>query len=188
MLGGEKRKKKRRDIETGQEDRERAGSDQYSNCKMNLTGARTSHQMGKEIGYERWPAIKSDFPQCHLSDSGRGIMTTANESWALVRLRFKSGPPPRCADSEPCPPPNPGCHRTKEQRTLDIVPSRFKHVQKIDKGVGNTTCPERGLWNWSNDHGSGRTIPLELEKMWNLQQHRGVLISSWLPVTQICPL
>lgn len=59
---------------------------------MNLTGARTSHQMGKEIGYERWPAIKSDIPQCHLSDSGRGIMATANESWAPVRRRFKSAP------------------------------------------------------------------------------------------------
>lgn len=69
-----------------------AESDQYSNCKMNLTRARTSHQMGKEIGYERWPAIKSDIPQCHLSDSGWGIMTTANESWALVRWRFKSAP------------------------------------------------------------------------------------------------
>lgn len=34
-------------------DRGSAESDQYSNCKLNLTGARTSHQMGKEIGYER---------------------------------------------------------------------------------------------------------------------------------------
>lgn len=33
--------------------RETAEPDQYSNCKMNLTGARTSHQMGKEIGYEQ---------------------------------------------------------------------------------------------------------------------------------------
>lgn len=73
-------------------ERETAESDQYSNCKLNLTGARTSHQMGKEIGYERWPAIKSDIPQCHLSESGWGIMTTANESWALVRQWFKSAP------------------------------------------------------------------------------------------------
>lgn len=73
-------------------ERQSAEFDQYSNCKMNLTGARTSHQMGKEIGYERWPAIKSDIPQCHLSDSGRGIMATANESWAPVRRRFKSAP------------------------------------------------------------------------------------------------
>lgn len=78
--------------EWGRRKRESAEFDQYSNCKMNLTGARTSHQMGKEIGYERWPAIKSDIPQCHLSDSGRGIMTTANESWAPVRRWFKSAP------------------------------------------------------------------------------------------------
>ena len=37
----------------GRRERESAESDQYSNSKMNLTGARTSHQMGKEIGYER---------------------------------------------------------------------------------------------------------------------------------------
>lgn len=100
-------------------ERSSAQSDQYSNCKMNLTGARTSHQMGKEIGYERWPAIKSDIPQCHLSDTGRGIMTTANESWALVRRWFKSAP---CsgrlfyADSVPCPLVKPaGCHQTTEK-------------------------------------------------------------------------
>ncbi len=88
-------KKSKRDWERdGVRGRESAESDQYSNCKMNLTGARTSHQMGKEIGYERWPAIKSDIPQCHLSDSGWGIMTTANESWAPVRRWFKSAP--RC--------------------------------------------------------------------------------------------
>lgn len=87
-------KKERERKREGAKERESAESDQYSNCKMNLTGARTSHQMGKEIGYERWPAIKSDIPQCHLSDSGWGIMTTANESWALVRRWFKSAP--RC--------------------------------------------------------------------------------------------
>lgn len=48
-------------VDVGEEKEKRDGigergsaeSDQYSNCKMNLTGARTSHQMGKEIGYER---------------------------------------------------------------------------------------------------------------------------------------
>lgn len=105
---------------------------------MNLTGARTSHQMGKEIGYERWPAIKSDIPQCHLSDSGRGIMTTANESWALVRRWFKSAP--RCADSVPCTPSNPaGCHRTKERETLDILPNCFKLEQMRDQEVYDIT-------------------------------------------------
>lgn len=91
LAGGKERE---RVVERGWRVRERgsAESDQYSNCKMNLTGARTSHQMGKEIGYERWPAIKSDIPQCHLSDSGWGIMTAANESWALVRRWFKSAP------------------------------------------------------------------------------------------------
>lgn len=39
--------------EVRERERESAESDQYSNCKLNLTGARTSHQMGKEIGYER---------------------------------------------------------------------------------------------------------------------------------------
>lgn len=45
---------RRRELEKEQvKDRGSAESDQYSNCKLNLTGARTSHQMGKEIGYER---------------------------------------------------------------------------------------------------------------------------------------
>lgn len=47
-------KDRERVIENKQvKDRGSAESDQYSNCKLNLTGARTSHQMGKEIGYER---------------------------------------------------------------------------------------------------------------------------------------
>lgn len=46
--------KRERVIENEQvKDRRSAEFDQYSNCKLNLTGARTSHQMGKEIGYER---------------------------------------------------------------------------------------------------------------------------------------
>lgn len=45
---------RRRELEKEQvKDRGSAESDQYSNCKLHLTGARTSHQMGKEIGYER---------------------------------------------------------------------------------------------------------------------------------------
>lgn len=115
------------DVSTGGEretqrggERGRAESDQYSNCKMNLTGARTSHQMGKEIGYERWPAIKSDIPQCHLSDSGWGIMTTANESWALVRRWFKSAP---CS----------GCFTLLTQSFVLIQPSRMPENKRAGK-------------------------------------------------------
>ena len=139
--------KKKRDGEW-----EHEGSDQYSNCKMNLTGARTSHQMGKEIGYERWPAIKSDFPQCHLSDSGRGIMTTANESWALVRRWFKSAPPSNVLTQ--CPVLYPTQQDTTEQRsrkplTLFHPDSNVRPKKKKRKRAGNDIArPVRGLWIW----------------------------------------
>lgn len=120
-----------------------------------LTGARTSHQMGREIGYERWPAIKSDFPQCHLSDSDRGIMTTANESWALVRPWFKSAPPFDRPDvltqyfvllSTPT-----GCMGTKEQETLDIILVPIRTHAKKESGT-NITHSRRGPWLGSKVH------------------------------------
>lgn len=53
-VGKVRERERERVIENKQvKDRRSAESDQYSNCKLNLTGARTSHQMGKEIGYER---------------------------------------------------------------------------------------------------------------------------------------
>lgn len=148
---------------------------------MNLTGARTSHQMGKEIGYERWPAIKSDIPQCHLSDSGWGIMTTANESWALVRRWFKSAPCcGRLTVLTQCSVLYPAQLDATEQKsgeTLTIIPNCLKHGQKRDWGsLWCCSGPGRGLYSPQ----TAREVRLQdqLQDWWKwrtLQQGRGSL-------------
>ena len=132
---------------------EREREYQYSKCWMNLTGPRTSHQMGKEMGYERWPAIKIRYPTMPSVRQRRGIMTESNESWALVQRRFKlaqpcqrDGGPPKVLTQRFLYQPWLAQHHLSNAYSMEFHPSNQEAPVKHQHWVTQVTMQSRNGW------------------------------------------